>query len=166
MKSTATKLLAPLVLSLALASPSYAQDDIRPSLERMFELQDMESMLDNSYRQIDQMFSQMVAQQQVTEKTRPIFEKYHQKFRLIMVEGLNWEKLKEPMMDAYSKVYSKEEIEALIKFYETPVGQKFLKKTPELMHATVQVMQGFTRDMFPKMQALQQEMKAELEKQS
>ena len=59
------------------------------------------------------------------------FERFHSKMDL--------EALLDTSIPIYDKYFSAEEIKALIKFYETPLGQKTLevmpKMTPELMNA-------------------------------
>ncbi len=84
----------------------------------------------------------------------------------MLTNSMSWEKIKEPIIKAYSQVYTKAEIDELNVFYQSPLGQKMIKKMPELMQATMQVMQETTKVMIPKMQALQKELQAELSKQS
>lgn len=43
-----------------------------------------------------------------------------------------WQKLKQDYVKAYADVYTEGELRALITFYQSPIGQLYLDKTPEL----------------------------------
>lgn len=156
------KRILSIVACILFSHTSLANDDVRPALERMFEVTDMQAMLNASYAQLDQVFAQMSQANQVKEKDKAIYEKHRKKFLKEIKNTLSWDNIKEPIINAYSKVYSKQEVEELITFYQSPLGQKMLKKMPELMQVTMQVVQQTSRKMIPRMQALQAELKKEL----
>lgn len=45
----------------------------------------------------------------------------------------NWETIKPMQIKAVQNTYSQEELEQLIVFYESPIGQTFIKKAPQLI---------------------------------
>lgn len=47
-------------------------------------------------------------------------------------ESLSWEALKPEIVKAYSEAFTDEEIKGLIKFYESPLGRKYLEKESEI----------------------------------
>jgi hypothetical protein len=55
----------------------------------------------------------------------------------------------ERLIPAYAEVYSEDELEALVQFYESPMGQRVLHKMPLLGPAATKVM----IDITPKMEA-------------
>ena len=57
----------------------------------------------------------------------------------------------------YEKLLTKEDLEEIIKFYETPVGQKFAKAQPMIMDGTAQVMQQVQMPIMQKIQQTLQE---------
>jgi hypothetical protein len=59
-------------------------------------------------------------------------------------------------------VYTEEELQALIKFYESPVGQKMIAKTPLLMQQTMAISQKHTANLMPKIQKMVKELVDEL----
>ena len=79
---------------------------------------------------------------------------------------MNWQDIKAPIINAYAQVYTKEEVEQLIRFYQSPLGQKTLTKMPELMQVSMQVMRVTSKKLLPKMQELQQDLAEELQKKS
>lgn len=153
-----------ILLFILLLTPfqSKADADTRAAIEKMFELTDMQAMLDSSYAQMDAMFAQMAPTQNMNAKQRAIFDSYITKFTKATREIMSWEEMKEPIIDAYAQVYTRQEIEELIAFYEAPIGKKMLQKMPELIQATMQTMQGFSQKVLPKMRQLQEELQAEL----
>ena len=49
-------------------------------------------------------------------------------------------------------MFTEEELQGLIDFYKSPVGNKFLEKQPELMAATMNRMQTEMAKIMPKIQ--------------
>ncbi|MFT5757183.1 MAG: hypothetical protein ACI9LM_001912 [Alteromonadaceae bacterium] len=160
------KLLIPFLLILSVSDHCYADSGIRDSLEEMFEITNMQQMLDSSYAQIDRAFSQMVNEDDISKKQQPIYEQHRQKINVLIKQSMSWSKIKEPIIVAYSKVYTKSEVDELNMFYKSALGQKMIKKMPELMQATMQAIQTTSMDLIPKMQALQKEFDDELRKNS
>ena len=50
----------------------------------------------------------------------------------LMNKELNWDKLKDQFINLYAESFSAEELEALIKFYDSPAGAKIVDKQPEV----------------------------------
>lgn len=53
------------------------------------------------------------------------------------------------LIPVYAEVYSEDELEAVVSFYESPIGQRVLHKMPQMGPAAAKVM----TDIAPKMQA-------------
>ncbi|MBE1298894.1 MAG: DUF2059 domain-containing protein [Alteromonadaceae bacterium] len=115
-----------IVLFLLLLTPfqSKADADTRAAIERMFALTDMQAMLDSTYAQMDAMFGRMAQTQNMSAEERAIFESYITKFSQATRELMSWEEMKEPIIDAYVQVYTKQEVEELIAFYQSPTGKR------------------------------------------
>ena len=77
----------------------------------------------------------------------------------IMAEELEWDKLKEDYISIYADVFTKEELEGIIAFYKTPVGQKFVEKQPELMQRSMRITQKQMTTIMPKIQKAMQDLK-------
>ncbi|MGE4488349.1 MAG: DUF2059 domain-containing protein [Kiritimatiellales bacterium] len=74
-----------------------------------------------------------------------------------VLQNFSWEKMNGLFVDIYSQVFTEEELNGIIAFYESPAGQKFIAKQPMLMQVTMQKMQGVMGNM---MKAMQQETEA------
>ncbi len=160
------QLVASALLFLSLSIPCFATDDVKQAIEKMFILTDMQALLDNSYARMESIFSQMAEERKIPYKHKPIYEKYRDKLRVLLAQQMNWQDIKAPIINAYAQVYTKEEVEQLIRFYQSPLGQKTLTKMPELMQVSMQVMRVTSKKLLPKMQELQQDLAEELQKKS
>ena len=68
------------------------------------------------------------------------------------------------MVNVYVQVYSEEELRELNEFYSSPLGRKFIEKTPVLMKATMQMTQSMIQRMIPRLDEIQERMAAEFGK--
>jgi hypothetical protein len=61
-------------------------------------------------------------------------------------------------------MFSQEEIDGLIAFYRTPVGQSLVSKQPELMKRTMTIMQQCLAPMMQRIQKMSEATALELQK--
>lgn len=157
-----------LVLLTLIAATSMANADVakqRALAEEMLEVSQASSVLDNMSKQVDAMFAQTVQQMNLTGDKQAEAEKYQQRLNTIMKEELSWDKLKGQFVDVYVDVFSEEELEELVEFYKSPLGQKLIVKMPQLMQESMGLAQKQMQSIIPKIKALSQEMQAELYQQ-
>ena len=156
------KLLLVLVSFLFIA-PAYSDDaSSRKAAEELLTVTQADKMIDAVYSQMDTMFANMAKNMGITEAQKPIAEKYMKRITQLMREELVWDKLKTQMVGAYVAVYTEDEIKEITAFYKSPAGIKMIAKMPELMQASMQITQNQMQQIMPKIQALSQEMAAEL----
>jgi len=150
------------VVFFLFSGPCWSEPASKESIEKMFTLIDMDKMLDSMYAQMDTIFGQMADEFDVDENKKPTMDKFFAQYTELLREEISWQKMKQPIIDVYAEVFTEEEVSELIKFYETPVGQKMLQKMPELMQASMSITKDLMIDFIPKLEALKQEIKAEL----
>lgn len=153
-----------ITLLLICSQTTIAADDAakKAELEKMFALTDLNSMMDSMYAQMGAMFEQMVAQQNIPMEEQEAAKKYFTKMEALLREEMSWAKMEAPIMDAYARVYTVEDLKAINDFYETSAGQKMIEKMPQLMQETMQISQTMAQSLIPKFQALAEEMKQEM----
>lgn len=159
------KLLVLLTLMMATSMVNADATKQRALAEEMLEVSQASSVLDNMSKQVDAMFAQTVQQMNLTEDKQAEAEKYQQRLNTIMKEELSWDKLKGQFVDVYVDVFSEEELEELVAFYKSPLGQKLIVKMPQLMQESMGLAQKQMQSIIPKIKALSQEMQAELYQQ-
>lgn len=67
-------------------------------------------------------------------------------------EFFSWEQVRELYADIYMEVFTEEEMRELIRFYRSPLGQKVLAKTPDLMQISLEKTEALLYREIPKLQ--------------
>jgi hypothetical protein len=135
----------------------------RESVEKLMELTEVSKMMDAMQQQVNNMFKGMSQQLGVSAEEKPKFDKYMTKVSELMNEYMNWSTFKEPMIDIYTKHFSEHEVQGLIKFYQSEIGQSMTKKMPLVMQDSMAVSQVLMKDLMPKIQSLAMQMKSDIE---
>lgn len=154
------KKIVAIVAVLFLSSAVCAEPASRQTIERMLSASGSEAIIDSALAQIDGVMSQMLSGMNVPEEKRASIEQFSMRYKELVQEEISWEKLKGPMIDIYARVYTEEEAKATLDFLESPVGRKMVAKNPELMQASMELMQQNMMRLMPKLEALIQEMQA------
>ncbi|MCE0559424.1 DUF2059 domain-containing protein [Motilimonas sp. E26] len=61
-------------------------------------------------------------------------------FKNYFRQAMSWDALIDPMTKIYMESYTTEELQALVDFFGSPIGQSFIKKSPEVNQKSVAVM--------------------------
>jgi hypothetical protein len=158
------KKLIAISLLFIIPSISFAEDLIkRENVEELLVLMNVDSIIDNLYSQIYQMTQDMAQQLGVKLSERDLFDTYAVIMVSLMKSEMNWEKMKGPMTDLYLKHYSDKENQDMLAFYKSESGRSMIKKMPAVMKDSVLISQNIMKDFIPKMQALSDELKHEIE---
>jgi uncharacterized protein len=116
---------------------------------------------------LDRMRSAMQQQVQLTaknvsgaEQMTPEKKKIQQEFidnsMKVVDENFGWPELEPAYLKLYSDTYTEAELDGILAFYKSPVGQALLNKTPELSAGSMQIVHSRMGDFQPRMQALQE----------
>ncbi len=100
------------------------------------------------------MTEQMNHSQGNVAKDDPLRRKHQQELNQLIRTELSWQQLEQPMIAIYSSVFSEEELQGIIAFYQSDAGQKMVKRQPELMQASMAVMQEQSMLLMPKIKQL------------
>ncbi len=158
MKKLLTSIIA-LLFSLTVAAQETASDE---SLEKLLEITESSKLVDAVYDQVGSMFQGMSQQMNVPPEKHALVNAYMEKVLNLMKEGMSWEVLKPQMMTVYSTHFSQREVDGLIAFYETEIGQATIKKMPLIMQDSMMLSQNMVMKLMPKIQALAAEMQQEI----
>jgi hypothetical protein len=92
-------------------------------------------------------------------------DSYLKEANAIIAKYMSWERLKPEYVKLYAEAYEEEDIDALVAFYGSPVGQRMVAKTPELMMKSAEVSQRFMTEATPAIHELTQGWLKRMEKQ-
>ena len=71
---------------------------------------------------------------------------------------MNWEKMKEPIVEVYLKHYTHREISDMTAFYDSETGRSMIRKMPVVMQDTMLISQSILKDFLPRLQVLMTQM--------
>ena len=130
--------------------------------EKLVALMDTESMMDGIYNQVNQLTDSFSNDAGFSEAQLAIKEKYMQKISDLMKTEMGWQKFKEPTIAIYTKHFTQSELQGMVDFYQSDVGQSMVKKLPDAMAESFQQIQPIMMDVMPKIQKLSREMADEM----
>jgi hypothetical protein len=125
-----------LLILLVAAAPALAQSKIEAEKEkkirRVLEVTGTQQMM-------AQMASQMIANFKKAQPEVPdeFWNRFEKKF--------GSHDLVDQLVPVYDKYYTKQDLDGLLTFYESPVGQKVLKTMPQVMQESMQIGQEWGR---------------------
>jgi hypothetical protein len=138
-------------------SSSHATD-----AERFLQLAHADKLAVPVYAQVQQMFAKRFAENGAPESKKALLETYLAKANAELDRAVAWDKLKPDMVKLYTSNFSEQELQELISFYQSPVGQKVLEKMPMLTAQAAQLTQSKLEAAVPQVNKLLAEMTAEL----
>lgn len=158
--------IAQLALALFLSAtmlPATAAD--RPaseaSVKRLIEVTDSKKLIDSVMLQMDSMMKasmkQASADQALTAEQEKVMLETQEKLTGLVKDELKWEALEPMFLDIYQKSFTQKEVDGMLSFYKSPAGQAVIKKMPQVMQTTMQIMQARMSKLLPKIQQITDE---------
>ncbi len=147
------------VLSFSLESSAAPASD--PSVEKLLELTQAGKMMDSAFAQMDGLMKATMKQvtngKPLTVQDQAVMDKQQSRMVALLKTEFSWDKMKDAFAKIYRETFTQEEVDGLIAFYQSPVGQAFVKKQPQLMQQTMQVMQQRMGPLMQKIQKMAEE---------
>ena len=131
--------------------------------ERFLQLARADKLAVPVYAQVQQMFAKRFAESGEPAPKKALLEAYQAKANAELDRVVAWDKLKPDMVKLYTSNFSEQELQELISFYQSPVGQKVLEKMPMLTEKAARLTQGKLQAAVPQVNKLLADMTAELE---
>ena len=132
----------------------------------LLKVTDAAATLDYAYAQLDQMSEQMVRAQLKDGKDDPLVQKHLRELNQLIRSELSWQQLEQPMSALYASVFTEDELQGIIAFYQSPAGQKMVKRQPELIQASMAMMQEQSMQLMPTIKQLVEKQSQERMEQS
>jgi hypothetical protein len=159
--------LAALVATLAL-HPAFAADP-RPSeqsIQQLFQLLHTHQAIGSASAQMDDSIRTSMKQatqgQPLNAEQQTIRDEAQTKIASIMREAFDWSKIEPLLVEAYRNTFTQEEVDAMLKFYTSPVGQSVGAKLPAASQQTMQLMQQRVHGIIPEIVAVQKDAAARI----
>ncbi|WP_020407515.1 DUF2059 domain-containing protein [Hahella ganghwensis] len=156
-------LLTALFLITFSLSATASDTSKRETVEELLEVMKADAMVDIIYSQMKQMAVGLGQRLGVKKDEQEIFDDYMGNVYSLMQEQMNWEKMKDPIIDVYLKHYTQEEIQGMLDFYKSDTGQSVLKKMPLVVADSTQVSQQMLQEILPQLKQLAQSLQSDLQ---
>jgi uncharacterized protein len=160
-----------MLICLAMASVCFAQQNsadapaTKEDIERYFDVMHTremaKSMMDLMRKQMRQMIQDQVKRE---PGLPPDFEARMNKMTDDIMKNFPMEELLQAMVPAYEHNLTKGDIDALVAFYSSPAGQKYLKKLPAIQAEGMQAAMGVAQRFVAKVSDRVQEEIAQAQK--
>jgi hypothetical protein len=154
--TTMKKPLLSLILalcSLACAAAPASDESIRT----LFKIMKTEALLDSIYAGMEPAMRQAVARQAegkpLSDEQRRFMERMPQRISEILRSELSWAAVEPMQVAVYRESFEQAEIDALIAFYRSPVGQAFINKMPAVTQKAMAAMQTHMQQVIPRIEA-------------
>lgn len=127
----------------------------RAKAEELFKVlrmdQTMEQLSSSILKQVQQITESMPGANQATPEQKKQIAAFQQRVVDLVNQRIGWKALEPDFITLYASTYTEEELDGILAFYKSPVGQSMLAKTPELMAKSTEISRQ-------KMQVLQPEL--------
>ena len=155
--------IAVLVVMLVMAPCGARADEASKQAKArdLFATMHMDHMLDQMMHsiqgEVEAMAQSMPGAQQMTAHQKQLTQEFMDKSMKVVNDSVGWTALEPEYVKLYASTYSEAEIDGILAFYKSPVGQAMLAKTPQLSTSGMQIVRSRMGDFQPKMQALQKD---------
>jgi len=149
-----TKRFALIVSCLLLPAALVAQDHKAALADELLTSMKVDKMIDQLLQQMPAMFQQQMQQLNMSGADKDKADKLMQDLTMYVREQLDWTKMKPEYVLIYSETFSEQELQGLVDFYKSPVGQAFIEKMPVVMSKTMQIQQGKMADVMAHVQEI------------
>ena len=106
--------------------------------------------------------AQASAGKEPTPEQRKMMERLPQRMSELMRTELSWAKMEPIQIKIYRESFEQSEIDGLIDFYRSPLGQSFISKMPVVTQKAMAEMQTYMQQVIPKLRSAMELMLAEL----
>ncbi len=127
------KLLILPLIAFTLSAPAMAQET---PVDKMFKVMSMDKQFSGGFESMLPMIDQMSVQFKLNNEDKKELKDI---FRAWFDEDIDHSKIMQEMKKLYSQSFTDKEIIQITTFYQTPIGKKFLEKTPLLMKVGMQI---------------------------
>ncbi len=158
-----------LLAVLSVAGFAFSQTitpESRASAERLLQVLKMGENFDNTMKQaVNMQLAGTFDRMDISEEKKAELRESMNTLTQTLLEKFSFQSMKGMFIDVYAEVFTKEELDGVIAFYESPAGQKFVVKQPELTRIMIQKIQTLMAEIQPELrkeaELLKKQMKAE-----
>ena len=127
------------------------------SIATLLSVTQSDKMLETMYANMEQMIRQGMQQatagKVLTDEQKRVMDLAPARLAKVMREEITWASMEPMIVKVYRETFDQTEIDGLIAFYQSPVGQSFVTKMPQVMQRSMEASQAQLQAFMPKLQA-------------
>ena len=158
-----------MVVGLLAASSAWAQN--QPASEAVIReylaVSKSKELVNGTYAQMDKVMRDSMraaAPNGFNEAQTRIMDELSTELVKVLQQEMGWEKLEPDFIRIYQATLTQSEVEGMVTFYKSEAGQALIAKMPAIMEQTMALVMQRVQAMRPRMQKLQAETVARMEK--
>lgn len=157
-------LIAAVVIALTVFSTNAYADDAskRAIAEELLQVMKAERILKDIYEQSRNLSEQLSPPGNAARAQSEIVSKFKKRLFDIVDETMSWKALKPDFISVYAETYTEDELQAMLAFYKSPIGQSVIDKMPKATQQSMVIVQKRIPEMQKKLKALMEEMMQEM----
>jgi hypothetical protein len=144
------------IVAISIASVGRAAPPTIESVDRLLVAAKLDSTIDSMAKNVDRSVrhgaEQAIAPAKLTAADEKILSDLHAKMQTLIKQEMNWTKIKDVFEKVYVETYTQEQINGLIAFYTSPLGQVFAEKQAEITQKTGGLLQRRMMSVIVKVQ--------------
>ena len=152
MKPSLLALLLAICSSLANAAPATAE-----SVETLLVLTKAQELIDSANSNVESSIRQgmlaAVGGTDLNAEQKQLLDVLPSKLVAAMQPEFSWQVLKPDFVRLYAETFNQEEVDGMIQFYKSPLGQSLIAKMPQVLNRSMQVTQARLGAAMPKLQS-------------
>ncbi len=149
------RLLIAAICVLAFTSgPAFADEaSKRKAVLDLLEVTNVRGLLDQTTKNIETRMRQQfeAASAGFPPEGREEMKAVQKDFMRWVSEVMSWEQMRDMYVDIYAQVFTEDEINEILQFYRTPLGQKMISKMPEVVQKSMQKSQSYVQKIMPEL---------------
>lgn len=143
-----------LLLPLSVTGNDDAKNDPKMDLAiELLALMDMDQIIEATRGQIESMIAAQIDQVAECDAMRPAIKDFSRDMGALVTTQLSADAFMPQIAQIYVDVFTENELEAVLAFYRSPVGEKMLTKMPELMQRSMAISQAQVTALMPRIEA-------------
>lgn len=139
------------------ASAVHAAPATAESIEALLAITKTKELVDSANTNIEASVRQgmltAVGNKELTAEQKQLLDVLPAKIVAAMQPEFSWEILKPDFVRLYAETFSQEEVDGMIQFYKSPLGQTLISKMPVVMNRSMQIVQARLGAAMPKVQS-------------
>ena len=153
---TIKQILASAALALSTCTAALAAPASPASVEQLLVLTRADQVVDIMYAGLEQNMrhgmNAMAGSRPLTPEQQQVLQALPAKLSQVMRQELSWTVLEPLLLSVYAETFDQEEVDGLIAFYQSPIGQRFAQKQAPLTQRSAAATQQLMMTVMPKIQ--------------